>query len=85
MPLPKLTDDYGRVCVFKFLDTDPTKFNPIDFFKFNFTLADVRITHDRCLGDQFIFDLAGTKLQHFMKISPMMLKQSQTIIDVSIY
>ncbi|XP_043274949.1 alpha-tocopherol transfer protein-like isoform X2 [Venturia canescens] len=78
--LPKLTPDKYRVTILKCIDGDASKFHPWTLFKYTFMIADVRISECRCLGDIYIYDLAGIKIGHVTKLTPGTIKKALVLV-----
>lgn len=79
--MPKLTKEGYRITVFKnFLDSE--KFDPYCFYAHGFNIAEIRIEEDVCLGEIIIMDYDGFDMGHFMKITPVYVKRTYTVLEV---
>ena len=70
----KLSDKYG-----------PEYFSHEKFLSHFFNMLMIQIRTDLMLGTHFIYDASTLKLGHIAKISPMVLKNTALIIEVSFH
>lgn len=67
----------------KFVSDDPNNFQMDSMLKCCFAIFDLRMMYDACLGDHYIMDFANAKLGHIVKFTPVLVKKSYTLIQVS--
>lgn len=80
--MPKLCG-LDRIVIFKFIDSNPEKFDPELLFSHVLNTIEIRILHDHSHKDILIYDLAGAKMAHLMKMTLTVLKRIEAIIEVS--
>jgi hypothetical protein len=83
LPMLKLTPNLERVVLVKLLDTDPDRYNLLDFIKLSFLLEELCLQYDYSIGTRFIWDLEGITLKHTLKWNPLVLSKYVTLIERS--
>lgn len=81
VPLPKPTAAFSRIICFKLKDANVEKFDVIDSLGYLMNIIEVRLREDYCLSDIYIYDLQGTTIGHVLKVSPMILKKMNYLIE----
>lgn len=88
-PLPKKTEEGYQVYITHLLDSNPDKFNVLDYIKMFFNISDVRMKTEEKIppGDIPIFDMSGFTFRHLMKLifSPALVKKYMRITQVSLH
>lgn len=82
-PLPKKTEEGYQVYISRFLDSNPDKFNFLNYTKMFFNISDVRMKTEEKIppGDIPIFDMSGFTFRHLMNLifSPALVKKYMKI------
>lgn len=84
-PLPKLTEDFSRVHIFKFTSKDADFFDMMVHSKYIFAQADLRFIYDECITDTYIVDLGNCTMGHVLKQNFVLLKKGATIVEVRLF
>lgn len=88
-PLPKKTEEGYQVYISRFLDSNPDKFNFLNYTKMFFNISDVRMKTEEKIppGDIPIFDMSGFTFRHLMNLifSPALVKKYMKITQVSLH
>lgn len=81
--MPKLTPQLCRImCLQKNPACD--EFDPVVYFGHTYNLAELRIVGDYTRNEVHVYDMAGFRLSHFTKVTPMVIRRAACILDVSI-
>lgn len=66
-------------------NNDPEKFHWFNFLAHCYHLGDIRVEEDVLHKDVIIYDLKNVTAKHITKITPIGLRKSALIIEVSLY
>ncbi|XP_031764376.1 alpha-tocopherol transfer protein-like [Galleria mellonella] len=78
--MPKLYKG-NRVSVFKFMESDPCKFNTDALFRNTFMLGDIRLTYDYMLGDIWLLDIKEIGVGHVLRANPITMQKTAQIFQ----
>ncbi|XP_044261263.1 alpha-tocopherol transfer protein-like [Tribolium madens] len=80
--MPKLTQDGERVCILSLADSNPNNFEVVDVLKLFWMLYDLTLTCTfPIVSEIFIFDCAGIKPDHLVKLLSAPFKNSISILQ----
>lgn len=69
LPLPKLTEDFGRIMLLKFF-IGSNELDIVAIFQYIMVVVELRLMFDIALHDHIIVDFAGATFAHSTKFLP---------------
>ena len=81
VPLPKLTKEHYRVCIYKMRDIHSAEnVEMVHFIHLVFNIQEIRMIEDVTYGDVFIFDGKHSTLRFMLKATPVMIYKALIVI-----
>ncbi|XP_050508089.1 alpha-tocopherol transfer protein-like [Diabrotica virgifera virgifera] len=81
LPLPKIVNEMYRVVIIKPKEKSESIFNVTEQLYLVLDLYEIRMHEDLMAGDIVVFDMNHLSLGHVLKVSPMFVKASVTILE----
>nr|CAD7408985.1 unnamed protein product [Timema cristinae] len=75
--MPRLSLNYTRVCIVRYISSDASLLDLNLFFKMMFMVGDIRLRECMCLGEDIIVDMSNITFSHVTKLTPVLVKKIQ--------
>nr|CAD7202826.1 unnamed protein product [Timema douglasi] len=75
--MPRLSLNYTRVCIVRYISSDASLLDFNLFFKLMFMVGDIRLRECMCLGEDIIVDMSNITFSHVTKLTPVLVKKIQ--------
>nr|CAD7443181.1 unnamed protein product [Timema bartmani] len=75
--MPRLSVNYTRVCIVRYISSDASLLDLNLFFKLMFMVGDIRLRECMCLGEDIIVDMSNITFSHVTKLTPVLVKKIQ--------
>ncbi|XP_063904193.1 uncharacterized protein LOC135123465 isoform X2 [Zophobas morio] len=86
VPLPKLTKEHYRVCIYKMRDIHSAEnVEMVHFIHLVFNIQEIRMIEDVTYGDVFIFDGKHSTLRFMLKATPVMIYKALIVIYKQVF